>query len=450
VIFPFKSTEQVLDAWHLFRILNDIPNADGVRQWLLSPGKGWVETDGRVNDACRQNRRFSTGLSRDSVQDLSLSLDTQSWGAIFAWLVNELDKADGAIKAAEQRMRITSPVDGRTVTGFGDTCWPKDNIIWYGGTAHMIAAYVYNGDLASASYYLGEMSKVQNSDGSWNHSSANSLDGSHFAKPHIGETAWNYFALRDVNDGQRLPYLIRSGPLANVSAASFSGAELAPEAIVAAFGTDLATTTRLANTPPLPTELAGTTVRIRDSEKVWRLSPLFFVAPAQVNYLMPAGTANGMATVAIIGGNSKFSTGAVKIATVAPGLFAANASGQGVAAAVVLRIKSDGAQSFEPVARFDQAQGRFVPVPIDLGPETDQVFLILYGVGFRFRSSLSATAVTISGVSSEVLFAGDAPGFVGLDQCNVRLSRSLIGRGEVDVVLMVDGKTANTVRIAVR
>jgi uncharacterized protein (TIGR03437 family) len=157
-----------------------------------------------------------------------------------------------------------------------------------------------------------------------------------------------------------------------------------------------------------------------------------------------------MATVTIIGGNSKFSTGAVKIATVAPGLFAANASGQGVAAAVVLRIKSDGAQSFEPVARFDQAQGRFVPVPIDLGPETDQVFLILYGVGFRFRSSLSATAVTISGVSSEVLFAGDAPGFVGLDQCNVRLSRSLIGRGEVDVVLMVDGKTANTVRIAVR
>jgi uncharacterized protein (TIGR03437 family) len=52
-------------------------------------------------------------------------------------------------------------------------------------------------------------------------------------------------------------------------------------------------------------------------------------------------------------------------------------------------------------------------------------------------------------VNSEVLFAGDAPGFVGLDQANVRLSRSLIGRGEVDVVLVVDGKTANNVRIAV-
>jgi hypothetical protein len=30
------------------------------------------------------------------------------------------------------------------------------------------------------------------------------------------------------------------------------------------------------------------------------------------------------------------------------------------------------------------------------------------------------------------------------------LSRSLIGRGEVDVVLMVDGRAANTVRVNVR
>jgi uncharacterized protein (TIGR03437 family) len=59
-------------------------------------------------------------------------------------------------------------------------------------------------------------------------------------------------------------------------------------------------------------------------------------------------------------------------------------------------------------------------------------------------------AVAIGGVNSEVLFAGDAPGFVGLDQCNVRLSRSLIGRGEVDVVLTVDGESANTVRISIR
>lgn len=206
VVFPFKSTEQVLDVWHLFRILGDGSNADGSSKWLTSPGRGWVETDGRPDDPCWQNKRFSTGWDKVDGQNPSLSLDTQSWGAIFASLIKETDKADGAVRAAETHMRIVAPARNQLVTGFNDACWPKDGIIWYGGTAHMIAAYVFKGDLASASYYLGEMSKVQNCDGSWNHSSAGSQEGSHFAKPHVGETAWNYFALRDVNDGQRLPY----------------------------------------------------------------------------------------------------------------------------------------------------------------------------------------------------------------------------------------------------
>jgi uncharacterized protein (TIGR03437 family) len=252
------------------------------------------------------------------------------------------------------------------------------------------------------------------------------------------------------------------GTLASVSAASFLGAELAAESIVAGFGQNLATTTQVATSLPLPTELAGTTVKVRDSAgivhlagalnvaSVERPAGLFFVAPTQVNYQIPPGTATGQATVTITSGSGAVSAGTVNIASVAPGLFSANASGQGAAAAVVFRRRADGSESFEPVAQFDQAQGRFVTVPIDLGPETDQVFLILYGVGFRFRSSLSAATVTIGGVNSEVLFADAAPGFVGLDQANVRLSRSLIGRGEVDVVLMVDGKAANTVKIAFR
>jgi uncharacterized protein (TIGR03437 family) len=140
----------------------------------------------------------------------------------------------------------------------------------------------------------------------------------------------------------------------------------------------------------------------------------------------------------------------VLIAPVAPGLFAANASGRDVAAAVVLRVKAGGSQQYEPVAQFDAAQNKFVAVPIDLGPETDQVFLVLFGTGIKFRSSLSAVTCQIGGTSSEVLYAGEAPGFVGLDQVNVRLLRSLIGRGEVDVVLVVDSQMANTVRIDIK
>jgi uncharacterized protein (TIGR03437 family) len=251
----------------------------------------------------------------------------------------------------------------------------------------------------------------------------------------------------------RIRYLrLRSStpPVASVSAASFSGMELASESIVAAFGDRLATGVQTATAIPLPTTLAGTTVKIRDNAGAERTAPLFFASPSQVNLQVPTGTASGPATITITSSDNTVSAGTMNIATVAPGLFTANANGQGVAAAVALRLKSDGAQIYEPVAQFDSGQNRFVPVPIDLGATSDQVFLIVYGTGFRFRSSLSAASATIGGTNVEVLYAGPVEGFVGLDQSNIRIPRSLAGRGVVDVVLTVDGKPANTVTVQIR
>jgi uncharacterized protein (TIGR03437 family) len=240
-----------------------------------------------------------------------------------------------------------------------------------------------------------------------------------------------------------------AGAVASVSAASFTGATLAPDSIISAFGARLATATQAVTSLPLPTTLAGTTVRVRDSAGTERTAQLFFVSPGQINYLMPAGLANGPATVTVTSGDGSISIGATVLATVAPGLFAANANGQGVASGVALRVRGE-TQTFEPIARFDSAQGRFVSAPIALGPESDQVYLILYGAGIRNRSSLTAVTCTIGGVSVPVFFAGEAPGFVGLDQVNIGpLPRSLAGRGEVDVVLMVDGRPANIVRISI-
>ena len=240
------------------------------------------------------------------------------------------------------------------------------------------------------------------------------------------------------------------GAVASVSAASYRGDPLAPDSITAAFGAGLATATQAATATPLPTTLAGTTVRLRDSAGVERAAPLFFVSPTQINYQLPAGTAVGPASVTVASGAGVASLGTVRVAAVAPGVFTANASGQGVAAAQALRVRADNSQVFEPVAQFDAAQNRFVARPIDLGPATDQVFLILYATGLRARSTLSAVVVTVGGVDAPVSFAGPVVGLAGLDQVNARLPRSLLGRGEVDVVLIVDGQPANTTRIYLR
>ncbi len=191
----------------------------------------------------------------------------------------------------------------------------------------------------------------------------------------------------------------------------------------------------------------GVQVQVRDATGTTRNAPLFFVSPTQINFQIPSGTSAGSATITVLLNNTTAGQGTATIETVAPGLFTANATGQGVPAAVAQRIKADGTTTFEPVAQFDSAQNRFVAVPIDLGASTDQLFLVGFGTGFRNRGALSVASATIGGVNADVLFAGAQGDFAGPDQANIRIPRSLAGRGNVDLVFSVNGKTANTVSI---
>ena len=238
----------------------------------------------------------------------------------------------------------------------------------------------------------------------------------------------------------------------SVSAASYSPNALASETITSAFGTELASSIQAASALPLPTSLAGTTVKLRDSQGVERLAPLFYVSPTQINYLVPAGIATGLAEVTVTTNDGVVSVGEALINTCAGALFAADSTGQGVAAAVALRVKADGSQIYEPIARWDAAQNTFIWLPLDLGPEAEQVFLLLFGTGVRHRSALSDVEVRIGGEIVEMLYAGPQGEFVGLDQINVRVPRSLIGRGTVNIGIKVNGNGlwSNTVGVQIK
>jgi uncharacterized protein (TIGR03437 family) len=241
--------------------------------------------------------------------------------------------------------------------------------------------------------------------------------------------------------------------LKSVSAASYRRAGLAGDSIVAAFGSELSTTTEVAGRAPLPTTLGGTTVKINDAANVERLAPLFFVSPTQVNYLVPLGTEPGLTTVVVTNANNKTAVEETQVLTIAPGVFTANSNGGGAPAALALRVKSGGEQRYEPVFRFDPAQNKFVPSAIDLGPDlgpdTDQVFLTLFGTGLRGVDPALIEAA-VDGELAQVLFVGAAPGFAGVDQVNIRLKRVLIGRGEISVVLQVDDQSTNPVTINIK
>ncbi|MEP7269951.1 MAG: LamG-like jellyroll fold domain-containing protein [Acidobacteriota bacterium] len=236
-------------------------------------------------------------------------------------------------------------------------------------------------------------------------------------------------------------------PMTCVSAASFQIGNLASESIIACFGNGIATGTASAATVPLPTTLAGTTITVRDAASTDRASGILFVNSTQLNGQIPQGTVNGTATVTVTSSDGIVSRGQVLITNVAPGIFTANASGIGVPSAYLIRVKPGNVQTQEELLEFSDAQNRFVPKPIDLGPPADQLFLVLFGTGWRFRSALGGVSLGIGGVNSTVAFAGDQGFLAGLDQVNALLPRALIGRGEVNVNLMVDGAAANIVML---
>ena len=276
--------------------------------------------------------------------------------------------------------------------------------------------------------------------------------------------------------------------LYSVSAASRALGFVAPESIVSGFGANLSAATESASSIPLPTTLAGVSVLIKDRTGREQSAPLFYVSPDRVKYQIPPGTAVGEATVSVRRDGNTLASGNLQVAPLAPALFAANGDGRGPAAALALRVSSDGntlasgnlqvtplapalfaadkdgrglaaaialrvssdsSRTYEPVAQFDQAQNSFVSVPIDLGPECDEVFLILFGTGIRFAGPGGVTA-KIGGLTSDVVFAGPQGELVGLDQVNVILRHSLAGRGQVDVFITVDGQTSNALRVNIR
>ena len=241
--------------------------------------------------------------------------------------------------------------------------------------------------------------------------------------------------------------------MTTVSAASyFKNSAVAPGSVASGFGQGLASTTTVAPPdPPLPTSLAGTTVKVTDSTGTERASQLWFVAPGQINYYIPEGTATGTATVKVSNQTGVVAMDTLQIDAVAPGLFSMNGTGQGVAAALAIWSKPDGSQTWQHVFAEPCIPGSCVPTPLDRRAETDdRMYLQLYATGIRGRSSLEAVTATIGGIYVPIDYAGPVVGYTGLDQVNLRVPRRLAGRGEVSVVLTVDGKTANAVTINIK
>jgi uncharacterized protein (TIGR03437 family) len=220
--------------------------------------------------------------------------------------------------------------------------------------------------------------------------------------------------------------------LTALSAAGLTG-PVAPESLASLFGALPASGAASADPQALPTTLAGITIKVRDSLGTERQAPLLFASPTQANFQIPAGTGSGDATITVIGGGTALN-GFAQVENTAPAVFN---DGSDVPAAFAVRIEPDGAQT--PVQLYSG-------ITLDDRP----VYLSLLGTGIRNRASPSAVTCTIGGVSVPVEYAGPAPGFAGVDQVNLRLTKGLPSSDYDPLILSVDGRPANKVYISIK
>nr|MCU0227763.1 hypothetical protein [Bryobacterales bacterium] len=229
-----------------------------------------------------------------------------------------------------------------------------------------------------------------------------------------------------------------------VDAAGYRASPLAIGSIASVFGERLAAQATHASSLPLPVELSGTRLLLsREGAEV--NCRLFFVSPTQINFLIPDEFPTGLATLTLLRNGVRQNSSPVTIGEVRPGLFSANASGTGPAAGYSVRVDGNQQQS----ANLVQCPGGgALCEAVAIQPPTTpngELYLVLFGTGIRYRTT--APTVDIGGVPATVVYSGPQGEFVGLDQVNILVPKSLLGTGLQDLRLRVGNQQANVVQV---
>lgn len=231
-----------------------------------------------------------------------------------------------------------------------------------------------------------------------------------------------------------------TGPGA-VSSASLQS-RVAPDSLAIVRINQLFTTAASVPNPPWPTTLNNTTVRLVDSAGVESMAPISFVGPGQVNIHIPAGVTPGKVAVSVRTSAQLFDF-EIEVSNVAPALFTANNTGRGAPAGTGVRINAEGQETPIELARC--TFGCTIS-PINLGEETDTVILTLSGTGIRRAAELKAT---IGEEALEVLGMEPHPTIPGRDLVRIKLPRTLVGKGAVELILSADGAPSNAVSLII-
>ena len=221
------------------------------------------------------------------------------------------------------------------------------------------------------------------------------------------------------------------------NAASSQSGPIAPGEIVTLYGVGLGPSTLTQYTPnpdgSIPTTLAGVQVTFNSTP-----APLLYVSDTQIAAIVPYSLQNsGSAQVAVNYNGGTSAAMSVKVANTAPGLFTANTTGSGQAAAVnangTLNNTSNPARIGDIVSLYATGEGQTTPGGVDgkLAPAKAPL-----------PKPIANVTATIGGQPAQVTYYGAAPGEVeGLMQVNVQIP-SGVQPGDAPVVISAGGASS--------
>ena len=243
--------------------------------------------------------------------------------------------------------------------------------------------------------------------------------------------------------------LTASAQSVSVVSATGSNAGIAPDSLASVFAANIATTVQAAGAPPWPTSLGGVSdVTITDSMGTATPVSLIFVSPNQMNIWIPPAVAVGQGTLSFppIGGGPALRTAPIMIQKTAPGIFSADGTGSGPAAATYISQVIGGPPATPQLTFICDAPTKCQALAINLGIDTP-TYVSLYGTGIRGAGNVT---VMVGNVQVEPSYAGPQLQAPGLDQVNVPIPLNLRGAGLSNVTITADGVTSNAVQIDIQ
>lgn len=237
------------------------------------------------------------------------------------------------------------------------------------------------------------------------------------------------------------PLPVTLNPLTMVHGATLREQAVAPGTIVTVFGSELGPVVgvkgQITAAGTLETQVGGVRVFFDGIA-----APLFFAQDQQINAQVPYEVAGHVETeVKVVSGDVVKGSVRVPVKDAAPGILtAAGGTGQAIASNENGGVNSDS----NPAARGSVVT-LYATGDGQLGPDAvDGVPAVAAWTGYP-------VSVDFGGYAGEVLYAGRAPGFIGLMQISVRIPASFVQAGAVPVWLTVNGQTSqNGVVLSVR